>query len=402
MEDTVFTVLGIGGSGCRMISAMRRLPGAGRVRLLAVDTDREDLEKCGLPPEQTFLAGEMWRQGLGCGGNVIDGQRAVSKNRREISDMIRGSKMLLIVGGLGGGTATGGTAILLNEASKLHIPAMVMLSLPFSYEGENRRRQALAALNSDISHIADAVIVLPNDLFYASLPATTALESAFQLSSDEMARTALALSELLCSGNLLNADFASFAELLKRKKCLCSLGIGVSRTPDDPDTPEKIFSEMLSSPLLGGVSQLKEADAVIFSLLGGPELSIGAVQNIFGLGERYVRQNAVVLTSAATAPEWSGMLQFSALAIQYDRSSGIAETASLAAAGKPLTPPLNEDKDSLFGNIGVEQPVLPFENVSKGIMESAPRVMWNGEDLDIPTCIRRNVVIDKGRSGRSS
>ena len=306
--------------------------------------------------------------------------------------MISGSKMLMIVAGLGGGTATGGIAAILSEATRLHIPTVVLATLPFMHEGNQRSRIAAQALDDEISGVADAVIALPNDLLFSSvLPPTVPLEEAFKTADAQISRTALALSELLCAGNLLNADFASFASLLKRRKSRCSVGVGVTRTGDGGVRhPELAFEDMLSSPLLGGSSRLQEADAVIFSLLGGPELSIGDVQTIFGLGSRFISKEAVLLSAASTAPEWKDMLQFTALAIKFDKEE-------LAVNAKNPLPGRQEETESLFRSTPVEQPVLPFDPVSNGIMESTRKVVWNGEDLDIPTYIRRNIVIDSGK-----
>ena len=397
MENSKFTIVGIGGAGCRVIGTLRQMSAAERIRLIAADTDREGLERAGLAPEHSLLAGEMWRGGRGCGGSVTDGKIALGRARSDIANMISGSAMLLVVAGLGGGTASGGIPVILSEALHLHIPTVVLVTLPFSHEGNLRRRRAVQALDEDIYSVADAVIAMPNDLLFSVLPPTTPLAEAFRMADEQVSRTALALSELLCAGNLLNADFAAFSGLLKRRKSRCSLGVGISRTEDGARRPEIAFEQMLCSPLLGGASRLKEADAVIFSLLGGPELAIGDVQAIFSLGEKYTRPDTVMLTSASTAPEWKGMLQFSALAVNFDKREEIAaSTKSISGRHGRGT----AETESLFSENSVEQPALPFDRVSKGIMESTQKVVWNGEDLDIPTYVRRNIVIDNGRPVR--
>ncbi|MBQ9503239.1 MAG: hypothetical protein IJU70_13875 [Lentisphaeria bacterium] len=395
MENSKFTIMGVGGAGCRVIGTLRGMSAAEHVRLAAADTDRSGLESAGLEPQNCLLAGEMWRGGRGCGGSVTDGKVAFGRARTEIANMISGSSMLLVVAGLGGGTASGGIPVVLSEALRLHIPSVVLVTLPFSHEGNLRRRQAVQTLDEDIHNVADAVIAMPNDLLFSVLPSTAPLAEAFKMADEQVARTVLALSELLCAGNLLNADFSSFSSLLKRRKSRCSLGVGISRTEDGSRRPEIAFEQMLSSPLLGGSSRLAEADAVIFSLLGGPELAIGDVQAVFSLAERYVRPETVLLTSASTAPEWKGMLQFSAVAIKFDRQEEIATSPQSASGSRRKA-----ETGDLFGPAAVEQPVLPFDSVSKGIMESTQKVVWNGEDLDIPTYIRRNAVIDNGRPVR--
>ena len=395
MDNSTVSIMGVGGAGCRIIGALNRISGADRMRLLVADTDREGLAAAGLAPEFSLLAGEKWRCGRGCGGSVTDGKCAIGRARTEISNLISGSTMLLIVAGLGGGTASGGIPVVLSEAMRNHIPAVVLVTLPFTYEGNHRKRIAHQALEEEICTMADAVITLPNDLLFSVLPSTAPVQEVFRTADEQMARTVMALSELLCSGNLLNADFASFSSLLKRKKSRCSLGVGISRAEDGVRRPELAFEQMISSPLLGGASKLQKADAVIFSLLGGPDLSIGDVQSIFGLGEKFISKDTQVLCSASTAPEWRGILQFTALAVEFDKNEDLSAPKSSAKKGHKRIV-----ADSLFGDPTVEQPALPFNHVSKGIMESTQKVVWNGEDLDIPTYIRRSVVIDNGKPVR--
>ena len=395
MSDTTspVTVLAVGGAGCRIIAHLAELPQSATLRLLAVDTDAAALAECGLPSGQTLLAGELWRNGRGCGGNEIDGQRAVAHERPGLERMLSGSRMLLVVGGLGRGTASGGMSVLPGVVSKLKIPAVFLLTLPFSMEGHSMRRRAEKVLN-DMFQVADAVVALPNDLLFSTLDSATGLNRAFELADAEVARTALALSEVLASGNLLNADFAGFTAFLKRRKSVCGIGIGVARG-EAPDL-NAAMEQLLYSPLLGGPSRLSDADAVVLSLLGGPELAIGVAKNAVELMQRHVSEHSRLMVAASSSPAWSGELQLTALAIKFD------EKSELAARTEPDSGSRRNRRER--GGADPEskptQLPLPFgEAHAKGIMEGTAPVFFEGEDLDIPTCLRRNVVIDNGRRG---
>ena len=101
----------------------------------------------------------------------------------------------------------------------------------------------------------------------------------------------------------------------------------------------------------------------------------------------------MLLSSASTSSVWQGMLQFTAVAIKFEK------TKAVSAGGKGSKKQLakEDDADSLFSHASTEQLGLPFAQVSKGIMESTQKVLWEGEDLDIPTYIRREQVIDTGK-----
>ena len=389
------TILAVGGAGCRIMRLLKEMPGAEKLHLLALDTDAAALEDTGLTPENRLLAGELWRGGRGCGGDELDGQRAVAHERARLESFLRDSKFLVVVCGLGGGTASGGAPVVLSVAAKLKLPNLFVVTLPFMLEGYRRRNLAERVLAESLFDISDAVVTLPADLLFSTLTGDTPLARAFEMADRECAGTVLALSTILSSGNLLNADLASFTALLKRRKCQCSIGVGVVRGEEEcsaADVPEKLVSGVLASPLLGGPHVLKAADAVVVSMLGDGGLSLGEVKNTLGLIGRYIPAQAAQLTAASAHPAWGQSRQLCVLAIKYDEEAPTAETSpSLRHQAHRKVPAKAVEK--------TEQLTLKFDMVSKGIMERTTPVMWNNEDLDEPTFKRRNVVIDDGRRG---
>jgi len=375
---------------------LRTLPGAESLRLLALDTDRAALDSTGLPETDKLLAGELWRGGKGCGGSELDGQRAVAHERQTLETMLRGSAFLLVLCGLGGGTASGGAPVVLSVAAKLKLPNLFIVTLPFMLEGPRRRNLAERVLSENLFDVADAVVALPDDLLFSTLPGDTPLAAAFELADRECAGTALALSTVLSAGNLLNADLASFTALLKRRKSMCSIGVGLVRGDDGcraEELPEKLVSGMLASPLLGGPRVLRDADAAVISILGGNDLSLGDMRNTLELVAKYLPPNAEQLTAASARPDWQGARQLCVLTVKYSEPepeipARPAAHRKRSAAAKPES-----------GGGEAEQLTLKLDPVSKGIMERTTPVMWNNEDLDEPTFKRRNVVIDDGRRG---
>lgn len=394
IENGKFCVIGVGGAGCRIISHLVQDKAAEKLKLIAIDTDKNGLAESQLPPEQCILAGEIWRNGRGTGGSIIDGQRAFSHERARIEDKIKDCRMVIVCGGLGGGTASGGIPIILSCSSNMRVPAVTMVTVPFAVEGGLRQRISEQAINNEIIKIADAVITVPNDLLFSSLDPATPLAEAFKLSDEEMARSVLAISTILCAGNLLNADFADFSNLLWRKKSTCALGIGVVDTAaeQEPFTAEKAFSRLLESPLLGGASKLCDADAVIFTLTGGNDLSLADAQSVFAISTSHIGKKTAVLVGAATEPEWQGKFQYTALAVKYEQ-----ETIPSSSAGERKKSKRNQRLEQ--ENNDMIQQILPLSenDFNRGIMEKTTPVRWNGEELDVPTFRRRNQIIDTGK-----
>ena len=373
---------------------LRTLPGAESVRLLALDTDRSALEGTGLPEEDLLLAGEAWRGGRGCGGSELDGQRTVAHERPKLEELLRDCRLLLVVGGLGGGTGSGGAPVVLSVAAKLKLPNIFVVTLPFMLEGPRRRNLAEKVLTESLFDVADAVVALPDDLLFSTLPGDVPLAAAFETADRECAGTALALSTVLAAGNLLNADMASLTNLLKRRKSLCSIGVGIVRGDEGvpaEELPEKLVSGMLASPLLGGPQVLKSADAAVVSMLGGSDLSLGDVRNTLNLVAKYLPAGAEQLTAASSHPGWQGARQLCVLSIKY--SDPAPEGRLRPAAPRPHPEPRAVEKPAG----GWVQPTLDLDPVSKGIMERTTPVIWNNEDLDEPAFKRRNIVIDDGR-----
>lgn len=394
VENKELAILGIGGAGCRVLRLLAGNPLAASLRLLAVDTDKKSLEGLNLPENSKLLAGVSWRNGYGCGGSVLDGQRALARERSNLENLLAGTSMLLVVGGLGGGTASGGVSVLLSVARKLEIPAMFLMMLPFTLEGHSKRKIAEDTMKNELLDLADAVLCLPNDLLFSILDSTTPLDEAFLLSDKEFSRTILALSAVLRHGNLLAADFSNFVTLLKRKKSYCSIGFGLVESTDVNARVEGAMEQLLLSPLLGGSDKFKDADAVIFSLLGGPELSIGETKAALELAGRYVKSKTELIVGAATAEEWRGMLQLTAITIKFDTESQTVEairqdTSNMARRNRNKR--ANDEDTTQLEFLSL------FESCSKGIMEKTEAVFWDGEDLDIPTFKRRNAVIETGK-----
>ncbi|MCQ2377748.1 MAG: hypothetical protein MJ016_00865 [Victivallaceae bacterium] len=393
MEKPII-VLAVGGAGCRILAEMQKMPEAAKLDMRALDTDRSALRSTRLPPEKTLLAAELWRNGRGCGGNVLDGQRAVAHERSAISAMLKDGALVVVIGGLGGGTASGGIPVVLSEAAKLHLPTFCVLTLPFLMERPHRIAQAEKALNENIFSAADAVVTLQNDLLLAALPGETPLADAFRLADGEMARTVIALTGILTSGNLFCTSFGDFERLLKRGPSRCAIGVGVARREEcGNDCINTALENLLHSPLLGDPQNRTKADAAIITVLGGPELNLQDAKRALELAGKYLPDDAEVIVGAATSEEWRNLLQISLLCVSFDsreEERALLEEPSRLSRGRKKRVDRNGGGDTIQG-------VFTFDDNRKGVMEGTLPVMWNSEDLDVPTYKRRNLVIIGGK-----
>ncbi len=392
MSEKNITVMALGGAGCRVMQKISQEAQTGKLRLLAVDTDRESLAASGVPESGQLLAGAHWRNGRGCGGNTLDGQRAVAHERMRLEKLLAGSEQLLVIGGLGGGTASGGVSVVMSVARKLEIPTIFLLTLPFTLEGHSKRKIAEDTVKNELLSIAEAVICLPNDLLFSVLDPATPLRTAFDLADQELSRTVLALTGVLRHGNLLAADFSDLSMILRRKKSDCSIGIGIASADEEGERGDLAMERLLYSPLLGGADRFGNADAVIFSLLGGPELSIGEARRLLELAARQCGQETKVIVGAATGEEWRNQLLLCAVTVKFDAESEAVETLHKSTVRSP-----RRTRDARTSDGDGEQLTLQLEQESKGIMEKTTPVYWKNEDLDIPAYSRRKVAVVNGK-----
>ena len=393
MEGHKVTLLALGGAGCRIIRRIAGTPGAEKLRLLAMDSDTESLKESGLPAENCIIAGMNLRSGRGCGGNDILGRSAAAVERPRLAKILEGTEILLIIGGLGGGMCSGGLPVVLGVARHLHITTMLMLSLPFAMEGYGRRKQADDRICSDLLPLADCLIALPNDLLFSTLPPETPLAKALELADVEMARTAVALSSILLAGNIFSADVATFSALLK-PNALCSLGVGVVSTADG-ESPEAAVEKMMLSPLLGGPAELQRADAVIFTVIGGIQLSLGTAKSVLDLACSQLDKSVdrKILIGAGSAAAWDGMVQITALTVRYtDKKPEIPAVTEAPVRRSTVARRNLNPADAAF-----VQQTLDLDTDAKGIMENSTPDFFNGEDLDVPTFKRRGVFVDQGK-----
>ena len=256
-EDVL--IFGIGGAGCRVIRSL--LSGGCPFSLGAIDTDKEALAPLQEGKRvECILAGSgwTWREGSGCGGDVIRGEQAVAKERHAITEVMEGRKLIVTVAGLGGGVATGGCRTIASVARALKIPALFLLVTPFSFESFARRKNAEECIE-DLLPIADIVMRIPNDLLFSMLPSETPFEEAFAKSCEELARSAVGVCGLLSCEDSLNSDYAGFMAMLKGKKCSCGLGVGCAEGSEGLDRCGIAVERMLESPFLGEIPEMTEA-----------------------------------------------------------------------------------------------------------------------------------------------
>ncbi len=384
-------ILALGGSGVKTLNALSALPGIDGLTTLLLETDSDSAAHC--RADHILQAEASWTSAgkHGCGGDPMKGERAFSRHRAELIQTLSGYDFIIVTGGLGGGTATGGVRAVASVIRNISIPAIFMLTTPFSFESYARRNNAEQCLN-DLRDIVEVLIPLPNDLLFSTLPPDTEAEPAFEKAAQELAASVFGIAELFRSRKLIGPDYADFSATLKKAGNTCAFGCGRASQEDGLDRCAIALERMLESPFLGGMDRLNNCGALIVTMTGG-DLQLGEMKRTLENLTSLLPAGIPVSAGATINPGYHGNIQLSALAVYYDVPARSPEKPAPAQDTLWNAAP-RQSKQSF------EQGLLDLQSYSKGIFANCPPVKYKDEDLDIPTFQRRGISIDKGSTSR--
>jgi cell division protein FtsZ len=389
------TILGIGGAGIKIIKALSGIKGSDWLNIGIADTDISTINDSGI--KNAFPVGIEWTQGVGCGGDPGRGSRAFAhKSQKDIEAFISGSSMLIVAGGLGGGSCTGGAPVIGRLAKRMKIPTIFVVTTPFSFEGQGRidvSEEGLKMLLPD----TDVIIPIPNDILFTSLKADIPAKKAFLKADSSVASAILGIAEIMRCGNLISTDLADLKELLGGKKSLCHIGFGMSEDPEVEDRCSDAAEKLLQSPLLGGKESLESADAMVITVIGGDDFQIGEMKQSLEIIRHSSGDHTRIITGVNTDPAYSGKIFITTIAVEYDKEAEQVPDHKFSTPPTPQRPKkivrqIEETDD--FGELF--QGELAFQNTSRGhFTKTSPNIV-KGEDIDIPPFQRQGITLDKG------
>lgn len=378
---TRILVLGLGGAGCNSAANLSRFWAEGPP-VIALNTDAQSLAGCEAP--RVVQIGQDTTRGLGANGDPHLGFMAMEESIEQVKELLSGIDILFLVLGLGGGTGSGGAPLLLQIAHQLNIMTICFATMPFPYESDSRKRQAEESLKI-IRRVADAVICLPNQDLIELVDPQSGLEAAFRKADDQVAATVHALWHLLSFRGVLNLDFADVRNLVERSRGLCFFGYGEATGPSRVASAVKA---LIDSPYLNKGRSIAEATALLINITGGPDLTLADMQGIMTQVTKMTRPSASMYFGAMIDPAMRNRIALTAIATDTPagKSEASVESEALIERAEEAPPPLRHQPRTR-GN--KEQPELMFPLEDKGKFANTPPTTFRGEDLDIPTFIRR-------------
>jgi cell division protein FtsZ len=290
----VIRVVGVGGAG---LNAVNRMIDAGisDVEFVAVNTD---IQQLALSDAQVKIhIGRELTQGLGSGASADLGRQAAEESYDQLKRALRGSDMVFVTAGEGGGTGSGGAPVVARIARELGALTVGIVTTPFHFEGTKRRAQAVDGIES-LRENCDTVIVIPNDKLLEVLDEKTTMLDAFRIADDVLRQGVQGICDLITMPGLINLDFADVKTIMKDAGSAL-MGIGFAT---GEDRAVKAAEGALSSPLID--TELIGARGILLSIAGGDDLSLFEVNEAAEVVRRGARDDTNIIFGATTVQIW--------------------------------------------------------------------------------------------------
>jgi len=302
-------VLGVGGAGGNALNSMIEA-GMQGVEFVAVNTDAQDLKLN--KAHAKIQLGCNLTKGLGAGAKHDVGQAAADESLNDIVDYIKGSNMVFITAGMGGGTGTGASHVIARAAKELNILTVGVVTLPFSYEGPKRMRRAIEGLEELKKHL-DTNIIVPNQNLFKVINEKTTLKNSFGLSNDVLKFGVQSVTDLMVRPGLVNLDFADVETIMKGMG-KAMMGTGEA---EGEKRAEEATNAALNNPLINEYS-LKGAKGLLVNITGGTDLTLFEVDEAVNKIRAEVDPEAELIFGSIEDENLNGKIRVSIVATSLD------------------------------------------------------------------------------------
>ncbi len=302
-------VLGVGGAGGNAINEMIESEVEG-VEFIAVNTDAQDLKTS--KAHTRIQIGLNITKGLGAGAKHEIGQAAADESLNDIIDLLKGSNMVFITAGMGGGTGTGAAHVIARAAKELNILTVGVVTLPFLYEAPSRMRRAQQGLEELRKHV-DTIIVIPNQNLFKIANEKTTYKESFQLSNSVLRHGVQSVTDLMVKDGLVNLDFAD-VETVMSSMGKAMMGTGEA---EGEGRASKATDMALNNPLIDDYS-LKGAKGLLINITGGEDLTLFEVDEIVNKIRSEVDPEAEIINGSIIDQKLEGKIRVSIVATALD------------------------------------------------------------------------------------
>lgn len=306
-------VIGVGGGGCNAVNRMIE-EGLGGIEFITVNTDGQALLQS--HAQTRVRVGDKVTRGLGAGGNPEVGRKSAEESAEELYEVLRGSDMVFVTAGMGGGTGTGAAPVVAQIAKEVGALTIGVVTRPFTFEG-SRRAQAAEAGISKLKEHADTLIVIPNDRLLQMVDKRASLQDAFRLADDVLRQGIQGISELITVPGLINLDFADVRAIMSEGgAALMAVGRASGEERARVAAEAAISSKLLDITIDG-------ARGILFNVTGGPGLTLFEVNQAAAIIKETAHPDVNLIFGAVIDQNLNDEVRITVIATGFDRTGSV-------------------------------------------------------------------------------
>ena len=443
-------IVSVGGAGLNALDRIV-LDGLEKAGVVAINTDVQSLTSS-VAPHKVQLGRTMTR-GLGAGGDPELGYQAAVESADEIREALADANVIFVCAGLGGGTGSGAAPYVAQLAREAGALVIGFVTLPFTFEGKRRNVQAREALTR-LNEVAHSVICFENDRMGDMVTPQAGIHQAFATADSTISQSVRSIVNLIQRPGLIRIGFDDLLAALRAHNGRCLFGYGES---DSDNRAHDALTQALRNPLMDRGRMLADATHVLVQVAGGPGLTLSEVEILMQELGRHVSEQTQILFGAAVDGRLGDRLSVTIISsLAAEEEAGVISTPSVFSTGSTAPPaqqehqhpapqihiepepvameslpaeesiafeepvaaeaapapafvpsepahvmsaphkktiPGKEEKVPAEKSAQAKQEVLQFEPVTRGRFEKSEPTIVEGEDLDVPTYLRKNIKV---------
>ncbi|EHT9623692.1 TPA: cell division protein FtsZ [Listeria monocytogenes] len=370
-------VIGVGGGGNNAVNRMIE-HGVQGVEFISVNTDAQALNLA--KAETKLQIGTKLTRGLGAGAVPEIGKKAAEESREQIEEALKGSDMVFVTAGMGGGTGTGAAPVIAQIAKEMGALTVGVVTRPFGFEGPKRTKQALTGTEA-MKEAVDTLIVIPNDRLLQIVDKNTPMLEAFREADNVLRQGVQGISDLIAVPGLINLDFADVKTIMtNRGSALMGIGIATGE-----NRAAEAAKKAISSPLLE--TSVDGAKGVLMNITGGSNLSLYEVQEAAEIVSSASDEDVNMIFGSVINDELKDELIVTVIATGFDEAKQAQQQAQ--ANRRPnqsiqVNRPNYAVQDEQQNDYAQNAP----QQANAPVHEQQAEPQHNSSDVDVPAFIR--------------
>jgi cell division protein FtsZ len=403
-RNIAIKLVGIGGAGANAVDRLK-MENLERLQLAVINTDHQALSSS--PVQDKVLIGTSVTRGLGAGGDPEPGRLAAEADREKIAAVVRDCDLVFLLAGMGGGTGSGAAPIVAEIAAEEGALVIAFVTMPFSFEGGRRLKQAEEGLQA-LRRVCDAVIPLPNDVLMQEAADNETVLDSFARADEWIGRGVKSIWSMMFRTGLINLDFATLRQAFQQRGGKTLFGLG---TGEGPNAVADAIESLKLCPLLHTPEFSRKADRLLVNITGGTDLTLPKVNELMTAVTEQFGKESHVFMGAVIDESLQNRVEICVLGTSDIGGRGLPSRRLAPSALRQAQGRLRTEERILTvaevnrSNVGEEKPAVRAVPVaqdefgfdreveSRGYFDKTDRNLFEGQDLDVPTYLRKGIKL---------